>query len=263
MFEEQLKALPADPPRPLEALPGLAIRRAVPSLALIFPVIFLIFFGTVPLSLIQSDPTLRFALSPTGTTTGHILSIETTYACKSEKSHRVVYQFSPTPGTNIRGRATLCEQSIYYSVKEGDSVEVQYLTSDPVLSRLRSNGLQNDLAVYLFIFTPLFILAMFATLFWPPLRDIYRARRLFRDGRLTTGTVIFVKQRSSSAWRGWAGNTSAQIFIEFTGADGRRREGIAWCQNDWLTDQLPAGQQVHIAHDEQSRNVLLLEAFLR
>jgi hypothetical protein len=263
MFEEQLRSLPPDPPRPVAALPGLAFRRAVPGMALVFPVIFLIFFATVPLSLIQSDPTLRFALSKTATITGHVLSVETTYACKSEKSHRVIYQFSPTPGTNIRGRATVCEQSVFYSVKEGEPVEIQYLQSDPVLSRLRSNGLQNDLAVYLFIFTPVFILAMFTTILWPPLYEVYRARRLFQYGRLATGTVIFVKQRSNSAWRGWAGNTAAQVFIEFTDAAGARSEGVASCQNAWLVDQLEAGQQVHIAHREQLRKVLLLEAFLR
>jgi hypothetical protein len=263
MFEEQLESLPADPPRPLEALPGLRMKRAVQGTALLFPLVFAIFFLSVPLSIMRSDPAMRFAISPNRSIQGRVVSSAITSACRSDKAHRMIYQFSPAPGTTYRGAATVCEQSIYYTVKEGEPVEVQYLTNDPVISRLRGNSPPNASPIYLFLFTPLFILGMFASLLWPPLREYHRARKLFQHGRLATGAVLFVKKRSNAASRGWSGNTSSDVFIQFTSSTGRKREGIAWCPNDWLIDQLVPGEKVHVAYDEGSDRVALLEAFVR
>jgi hypothetical protein len=263
MFEEQLKDLPADPPRSLEALPGLRLKRAVRGAALLFPLVFAVFFLSVPLSIMRSDPAMRFAISQTASIQGHVLSSTITSACRSDKARRLIYQFSPTPGTTYRGAATVCEQSLYHSVREGDAVEVEYLTSDPVISRLRGNKPPNASPIYLLLFTPVFILAMFGSLLWPPLREYRRARRLFRYGRLATGTVLFVKKRSNGASRGWSGNTSADVFIQFTSSSGQQREGIAWCPNDWLIEQLVPGGQVHVAYDDTGDKVALLEVFLR
>jgi hypothetical protein len=263
MFEEQLKDLPADPPRPLEALPGLRLKRAVRGAALFFPVVFAVFFLSVQLSTMRSDPAMRFALSQTASTQGHVISSSPICCCRNDKAHRVVYQFSPMAGTTYRGALTVCEMSIYGSVKEGDPVAVQYLTSDPVISRLRGNNPPNASPIYLFLFTPVFILVMFGSLLWPPLREYTRARKLFRYGQLATGTVLFVKKRSNATSRGWSGNTSSDVFIQFTSSSGQRREGIAWCPNDWLIDQLIPGVQVHVAYNDRSDKVALLEAFLR
>jgi hypothetical protein len=263
MFEEQLKDLPAEPPRSLAALPGLRFKRAVRGTALLFPLVFAVFFLSVPLAIMRSDPAMRFAISRTASIQGHVVSSLITSACRSDKARRVIYQFSPAPGTAYRGAATLCEQSIYYSVKEGDAVEVEYLTNDPVISRLRGNKPPNASPIYLFLFTPVFILAMFGSLLWPPLREYRRARKLFQYGRLAAGTVLFVKKRSNAASRGWSGDTSAAVFIQFTCATGQKREGIAWCPNDWLIDQLVPGEQVHVAYDDRSNKVALLEVFLR
>jgi hypothetical protein len=263
MFEEQLKDLPPDPPRSLEALPGLRLKRAVQGTALLFPFVFAVFFISVPLSIMRSDPAMRFAISPTRSIQAHVVSSQVIVGCRTDKAHRVIYEFSPSTGETYRGAATLCETSLYYSVKEGGVVEVQYLTSDPVISRMRGNNPPNSWPLYLFFFTPVFILAMFASLLWPPVREYRRARKLFQHGRLAIGTVLFVKKRSNATSRGWSGNTGADVFIQFPAADGKPREGHAWCPNDWLVDQLVPGGKVHVAYDEGSDKVALLEMFLR
>jgi hypothetical protein len=263
MFEEQFANLPADPPRAFESLPGLKLRRAFQGTALLFPLVFIIFFLSVPLSIMRSDPSMRFAISPNRSIQGRVISSNIVAACRSDKAHRVIYEFSPKDGTNYRGAGTACEQSIYYTVKEGDAVEVQYLTHDPVVSRLRGNTPPNATPVYLFIFTPVFILAMFGSLLFPPLRELRRARRIFRNGRLATGAVLFVKRRANTFSRGWSGNTSSDVFIQFTSSAGQKREGVAWCPNEWLADQLVQGGEVHVAYDDRSDNVALLEAFVR
>jgi hypothetical protein len=262
MFEEQLQNLPADPPRSFEALPGLRVRRLVRGTAWLFPMVFTIFFLSVPLAVMRSDPSMRFAISPNRSLQGRVVSSTLIAGCRSDKAHRVIYQFSPSTGTTYRGAATVCEQSIYYTVREGDPVEVQYLTGDPVVSRLRGNSPPNSSPLYVFLFTPLFVLAMFCSLLWPPLREYRRVRALYQLGRLTTGKVLFVKRRSNTASRGWSGNTSSDVYIQFDGVAGKR-EGIAWCPNDWLIDQLVPGGIVHIAYDDRSDKVALLEAFLR
>ena len=263
MFEEQFANLPADPPRSFETLPGLKLQRAFQGTALLFPMVFIIFFVSVPLTIMRADPSMRFAISPSRSLQGRVISSNTVPACRSDKAHRVIYEFSPKDGTNYRGAATACEQSIYYTVKEGDAVEVQYLLHDPVVSRLRGNSPPNSTPLYLFIFTPIFILAMFGSLIFPPLREIRRVRKLFRHGQLATGAVLFVKRRSNTFSRGWSGNTSSDVFISFTSSAGQKREGVAWCPNEWLIDQLVPGGEVHVAYDERLRTVALLEAFVR
>lgn len=264
MFEEQFAHIPSEPPRLTEALPGLRLSAVVPKSALYLPLIFVAFFALIPLSIMNSDPAMRLALGSAKTLQGRVLSSADASMCRSSTAHRVIYTFSPESGRELRGTATLCQESPYYSVKEGDAVEVQYLPNDPAVNALRDGTRNGNPPVALFLLMPIFILAMFSPMFVPQIREVLRARRLFKKGKLALGTVVFIKRRVTALWPGWPGSNAAEVFLVFDSSANKRREAVALCQNDWLVNQLVPGTKVHIAYlEEKPDRVALLEAFLR
>lgn len=264
MFEEQFAELPVQPPRRTETLPGLRLMGAIPKFALILPLMFMGFFTIMPLAIMSSDPTMRLAYSATQSSRGHVLMTTAGSNCRGATSHRVVYTFAPPSGGEFRGTATLCEESPYYAVQQGDTVDVQFLPGDPAVNALRGDR-RNDAPPILFFFMmPLFVLAMFTPMFWPQIREILRARRLFKHGQLAVGTVVFVKKRVAASWPGWSSNSAAEVFIAFQSSRHEPREGIAWCPNEWLINQLVPGAKVHVAFmGDTSNRVALLDAFWR
>jgi hypothetical protein len=146
----------------------------------------------------------------------------------------------------FRGATTLCEESPYYSVNAGEAFEVQFLPSDPAVNRLRG-GTQNDAPpVAFFLLMPVFILVIFSPMIVPQFREVLRARRQFKKGRLTVATVVFVKKRLTASWPGWAGNNASEVFVKLKPPAGEQREAVAWCPNDWLVNHLAPGEKVRV-----------------
>jgi hypothetical protein len=112
-------------------------------------------------------------------------------------SRRVVYAFSAKSDREYRAAALLCEELPYYSVKEGDAIEVRYLKSDPTVNMLPSEVRNEPPPFVFFLFMPIFFLAIFGAMFWPPIGEVLKARRWFKNGRIASGRVIFIKKRAS------------------------------------------------------------------
>jgi len=264
MFDEEFAKLPVEPPRQVQSLPGLRLKGVIPKWAIVLPLFFLGFFLFIPLSLMNTDPAMRMAMGATDTVQGHVVSVSGASSCRGAASHRLVYAFSSKTGREYRGAALLCEESSYYSVKEGDAIEVKYLRSDPTLSRLASEGGSEPPPFAVFFFMPVFFLAIFGVMFWPPIGEVFKARRLFKSGRIATGRVIFVKKRPNFLWPGMPGSSVSVIFVELRSSSGVAREVTASCNNDWLTNQLLPGATVHVAYaDDKASQVALLDAFIR
>jgi hypothetical protein len=264
MFEEEFKKLWVEPPRRVESLPGLRLRGAVPKAAIMLPLFFLSFFLFIPFSIMNSDPAARLAMGSTDSTQGHVVSNTSASACRGAASHHVTYAFSSKEGSEYRGAATLCDESPYYSVNAGDAIEVRFLRSDPTVNQLPSQGANQAPPVALFLFMPIFFLAIFGSMFWPQIREVLLARRLYKSGRLTIGQVVFIKKRVTSFWPGMSGNNASEVYVEIQPPGNVKREVVASCQNDWLINQLAPGANVHIAYsDDKSGKAALLETFLR
>jgi len=264
MFDEDFARLPAEPPRPLESLPGLRLKGVIPKWAILLPLFFLSFILIIPLSIMNSDPAMRMATGATNTVQGRVVSVSSASACRGAASHRVVYAFSSKAGREYRGAALLCEESSYYPLKEGDAIEVKYLRSDPTLSRLPSEGGNQPPPFALFLFMPVFFLAIFGAMFWPPIGEVFKARRLFKSGRIAPGKVIFVKKRANFLWPGMPGSSASFIFVAIQSSSGMTREVVASCHNDWLVNRLMPGTTVHVAYaDDKASEATLLDAFLR
>jgi hypothetical protein len=158
----------------------------------------------------------------------------------------------------------VCEESPYYSAQLGDRIEIRFLTRDPAVSAVRGSNADNAPPIFVFFMFPLFFLLVLSPLYLPPVREVMRARRLYKTGVLAQGKVVFVKKRSLGNWPGWPGNTTADVFVSYQLPEGGPTETVVWCMNDWLVNQFSPGTNVHIllAPNKAARGVLL-EAFIR
>jgi hypothetical protein len=264
VFEEHFKQMSVEPPRSVESLPGLRLRGIVPKWAIIFPLFFLMFFLTIPLSIMNSDPAMRLAMGASETVEGRVVSVASASACRGGASRRVVYAFSIKSGNEYRGAQLACEESPYFSLKEGDPIAVRYLRSDPAIHDLPNDARNQPPPFMFFFFMPMFFLAIFGALFWPPIGAALKARRAFKSGRIATGKVVFVKRRGNSGWPGMQSNAASSVYIEIQSPAGATREVVAPCHNEWLVNQLAPGASVHVASiGDRGNEVALLDAYIR
>jgi hypothetical protein len=263
MFDEELAAIPSDPPR-TGVLPGMRLGSAVPRSTLLVLLMFAVFFAFFPLAIMSSDPKMKLSLGPSQTTQGRVVALSQVSGCRGSGARRVVYTFASRSGSEFRGAAIVCEDSPYYSAQDGDRIEIRYLTRDPTLNAIAGTDSGNEPPLALFAIFPLFFVLALSPLYLPQLREVLRARRLYRSGVLASGKVVFVKRRNFGTWPGWPGTTSADVYVAYQRSSGGRAEAIVSCANDWLLNQLSPGAAVHILvpADRSGRGVLL-EAFIR
>ena len=263
MFEEQLAHLPVEPPRAPTLLPGLKLSASLRRSALLVPALFVLLFATFPLMILRSDPTTRLALGPSRTAQGQVLSASDAPAAQRAGTRRVVYEFSPESGRQVRGACVLSSESPYYEVRPGDAISIRYLASDPVVSAVAVST-NNEPPVFVFLFFPLIALLIFMPMFWPQLKAVLRARRLFKRGQIAAGKVVFVKRSAMAGWPGWPGGMTADVYVQYQRRGGGRVERRAPVANDWLVNQLAPGSPVHIAYlDSEPERIALLEAYIR
>jgi uncharacterized protein DUF3592 len=264
VFEEYFRQIPVEPPRRVESLPGLRLRGMIPKWAIVFPLFFLMFFITIPLSIMNSDPAMRLAMGASETVEGRVVSATGASACRGGASRRLVYAFFAKSGKEYRGAQMACEESPYFSLKEGDPIEVRYLRSDPAIHELPNEARNQPPPFLFFLFMPMFFLVFFGVLFWPPIGAALKARRAFKSGRIAVGRVVFVKRRGGNGWPGMQTNAASSVFIEMKSPAGAVREVVASCHNDWLVNQLTPGAGVHVAYiGEGGDEVALLDAYIR
>ncbi len=264
MFDEVFAKVPAEAPRRVESLPGLRLKGVIPKWVMVLPLFFVVFFLSIPLSLMNSDPAMRMSMGATDTVQGHVVSVNSASSCRGSASHRVVYAFSSKSGGEHRAATLVCEESPYYSVKQGDAIDVRYLKSDPTVNVLPSEVRNEPPPFVFFLFMPVFFLGVFGALFWPPIGEVLKARRLFKSGRIATGTVIFVKKRANFLWPGMPGSTTSLVYVEMQSSGGVMSEVAAACHNEWLMNQLAPGATVHVAYSgDKTKDVALLDAYVR
>ncbi len=261
MFEDLLKDITSQPPRPLKQLPGLRYGAAVPRQLIILLLFFGVFFLLVPLSIMRSDPKLRLATGQAATAPAQVIAVADADDDRS-RGRRITYEFTPPQGVPHRGSAVAGRNSPYYSIKEGEALPVRYLPSDPGVNAIGDGG-KDQPPLFFFAIFPLFFLVMFGAVFMPQLREVRRARKAFRQGRLVRGSVVYVRKRQSGNWSNQLSTASYDVFVAYQ-AEGRASEGRAWCNNEWLLHHLAPGTEVHLAYlPDRPEQIVLLDAFLR
>lgn len=262
MFDDELATTPANPPR-TGFLPGMRFRAAVPRSTLLFLLALVLFFAVFPLSILSSDPKARLSLGPSATSEGRVLSAADVSGCRGSAARRIVYTFSPQSGNEFRGSTVLCEGATYYSAEVGERIPIRYLNRDPAINTIAGTD-DNEPPVFLFMIFPLFFLLVFSPLYFPQLREVLRARKLYKRGNVVQGKVIFVKRRNAATWPGFPGSSVADVYVAYQLPSGGRAETVVWCANEWLWNQLSPGATVHLlVGQNQTARGALLEAFIR
>jgi hypothetical protein len=240
------------------------LRSAVPRSTLILLLAFVLLFAVFPLSIMSTDPKAKPGIGPSGTAEGRVLSVTDVSACRGSAARRIVYAFSAQSSSEFRGVGVVCEESAYYSTRVGEKIEIRFLKRDPAVNAIAGTEAVNEPPLFLFMIFPLFFLVILSPLYLPQLREVVRARRLYKKGALVEGKVVFVKRRSATTWPGWPGSTTADVYVAHQTPSGGRVETVVGCSNDWLLNQLSPGATVHIllAPDKSARGVLV-EAFIR
>jgi hypothetical protein len=262
MFDDQLSAVPTQPPR-TGVLPGMRLRAAIPRSSILTLLALVAFFALFPVMIASTDPQMKLNVGPARTAEGQVVSNTEGEGCRSGVGRRVVYTFSSESGNEFRGSTVLCPESPYYSAREGEKIEVRYLSRDPSLNRVADGNANNEPPIFVFFIFPFFFLIVLSPLYFPQVREVLRARRLYKTAEVIQGQVVFVKRRSVFSWPGWPGSSTADVFVSYVRA-GSRAEVIAACNNEWLLNQLEPGTSVRVlASARKSERGVLLEAYIR
>lgn len=261
--DDLLPRIPNEPPRSVDLLPGLSLSRAVSGATLIWPLGFLALFALMPVIILLSDEHAMLSVRRTETTAGRVERTQPVKECAGD-GVRILYSFSPPErGVLFRGHDVVCPRTPYSDVREGDSVPVVYLTSNPAINAI-AGGQRTDASPWpIFFVFPLFGLMFFAPLFWPRYSQLLRDRKLFRTGTVARGTVVFVVRQQDSWWPGWPLPTRADVYVQARFPMGEEREVRAVCTNDWLLAHLPPGAEVTVACRPGNPRAVLLENYLR
>lgn len=262
MFDDLLSRLPADPPRSLDALPGLRVRAQL-SPGLLIPLGFILIFSLFPLAVFFSEPHLRLQLGETATVEGTVVARDDCGA--QADSGGIRYAFVPPGGVEYHGTAGDCRNAARTALRPGDKVAVKYLVEDPSINDLaeRSSG-NGPPPLAFFLLFPMFPASFILPILLPPVREAYRSRRIARHGLLAKGTVVYAKSEIRSFWPGSRETSPAKIFIAYRRSNGQTVEARAKCPNTWLLNQLAPGSSVTIAYlPNQPESAVLLDAYIR
>lgn len=256
MFDEQISKLPPEPPRSTALLPGLALSASV-SKQYLFPLVFLSMFALLPLLIMSTDSKSR--LSMRGKTT----DAQITSVIEQGDDRLISYAFTPPGAPEYRGSCRCSKTSPYYGVQPGQHVPVRYVPSEPSINQLAEVSKSKDPPLFVFFFFPFFGMMIFIPILAPHFSELFRARRLFKTGRISKGIVVFVKRKNSPSWPTYAMGPSV-ISIAYRLPSGQEAEGKALCSNEWLIHHLPPGASVNIAfRPEKPTEVVLLDAYIR
>jgi hypothetical protein len=263
MFEDEIASIPTRPPRE-GLLPGMRFSAAIPLTTPILIIIFVAILSLTPILMMMNDPKMRLELGPARTVEARVLTVRDVSGCNAG-AHALTYSFS-TPTQEFRGTKVVCGRSAYYSVTPGDKVPVRYLSRDPALNTIADNDSQKLPLMMASLIFPLFFLIVFSFGYLPLIRELVRARHLYRTGIVAPATVVYVKKRS--AFMNWSNRQSSpvsDVHVVYQTPSGGWTETVVLCTNDWLANQLTPKSVVHLLlpDSDSRRGGVLLEAFVR
>ncbi|NNN06064.1 MAG: hypothetical protein HKL90_09220 [Elusimicrobia bacterium] len=74
------------------------------------------------------------------------------------------------------------------------------MPSNPAVNELLGNSATNAPPLILFLIFPVFGFLVFAPMFVPQIKQLLQARRIFKNGRIAKGSVLFVKRKPTGLW---------------------------------------------------------------
>ncbi len=261
MLNTELRAsIPEHPPRNAKLLPGLHLSKTIRPSSLILASVLLLLFALAPLAIIFSNQDTMLSLYATKTASGEVAQVQEGRECKGA-SIDIRYTFK-AGDLEYRGMDTACSRSAYAELTPGDKIPITHLADDPSVNAI-SGASRNEPPLSLLLMIPLFGFALFGGLVLPRFSEVMRDRKLFRQGVLAEGSVIFVTKTYGSPYQGTGRPTQSQVYVALSGSGDSPSEVKAQCSNDWLLTHLPPGARVMVVYDPKNNNAMLVEGYLR
>lgn len=168
-------------------------------------------------------------------TTGVVTQVEMT---GSSENKRKIYAYHYTYTIGNQSFSGVSYESGGYA-EAGDSVQVQYLTDKPEVSRIEGmRSSEFDMWVLLVLIFPI----VGGVMTWVGLKDGFKGLRLLKHGELTTGKLI-----NSELTNTRINNRPVyKMTFEFTTTEGKRQEAVA------------KTHEVELLQDEAQERILYL-----
>ncbi len=215
-------------------------------LLLVFTVFPSILFATV----IESK-------SPKQRVSGRVIQFERF----GQKQVFVKYRYAAN-GQKYSGASVGMETSPLQNLARGAALEISFDKTNPQNSvPAFENAAQENFPWPLFLLFPLMAAFFFLPFFFPQLRAVFLARKLFTRGVLATGKILFVKVNAMQTPVMPGG--SSQIFYEWPDQKGVIQRGSMKCDNMWLVLQFHSESAVVVAYNpKKPAQSILLEPFI-
>ena len=258
---EDLARIPVNPPRRTDLLPGLRLSRALSGRMLALPLAFMGFAAVMPILILSTDRDAALTFRATETVAGKVELAVPGERGRCGNNTRLTYSFTTSRGAPFRGAQTVCDDDPYGRAQNGDALPIVYVASDPSINAIAGREKNGPPFPVFFVF-PLFFVAVFVPMLWPPIAQLLRDRKTFAQGVLARGRVVFARRQSTQSWPGWQGMTSrSEVFVRAEPPTGPPREVVVACSNEWLLAHLAPGSEVHVC--VRGDQAMLVEVYLR
>jgi hypothetical protein len=265
MMGDLLKGISPNPPRSIDALPGLRWKTVFDRLSLV-PLLIVPIFLLLPIMILFSIPNMRLQFKHKAHVQGVVTMVNNPSA-DGQPRRMLDYSFETMAHQHYRGEQTVHEHSPYFSVQVGDPVPIVYAENQPSLNDIDGASGQDDPPLAIFAILPFFFFVFFivfvAPMLLPNLQLLMQARKVFKRGMIVDAEIVFIKKRANA--NGFHPRSSkCEIYYSYKTSRGQLVESKTTCDNDWLVNKFDVGSPIHIAYlENQPQKSMILEAFIR
>lgn len=258
------KHIPASPPRPVSQLPGLKYSASFDKRGLFFVGSIVLVFCLFPVLIFFSgDKAMRLSFIEMKSASAEITQLKQSSKCDRE-SHSIHYRFMAQNGRMYYGSYTMCTDSPYSDLIVGDSIPVSYDPDDPSFNGIEGELGKNKPPFFIFAFFPLMAMMFFVPSLFPNLKQVRKARSIFRKGHISQGEIVFVKRRKSVTPFEFKSSPGMEVFYQFTDDKGNRIESHMSMDNDWLVNRWAIGSGITVSYIKgKPQKSIILDGFYR
>ncbi len=253
-----LDEIPKTPPRSISLLPGLKYSSFFDKWSFLPLILIVLFVSVFPIMILVLEKETRLPFIDMDNSEGIVDDIIDTSECN--KGVKVLhYSFISHENRTYYGKYELCSSSKYSSVKVGDSIPIIYDPDDPTFNGIEGELGDNGAPLIIFLIFPLFIILFLAPMLLPSLRQINKARSIFKRGIIVNGEIIFVKRNKNMNAFNVKSFSNMEVFYRFNSSDDLPVEGKMNTDNDWLMNKLDIGSSIKVAYlkDKPNKSIIL------
>ena len=269
LFGNQISHIEPQAPRDPRTLRGLDLKRPLTKSPVLFFVPFCILFALMMPLMMLSDAQIR---SDRRATQGNLKRASGTVTKTGWQrignnrngqiqNYVVNYKFQ-VEGQTFFGQTTVYQGSPFLNQKIGAKVPVLYAPENPGLNGLAGEWGKNSFPIELFALLPLLFIFMFAPVMLWPLKHLFQARRVFKNGIMAVGHVTWIKRQNQFFFATPIGS-NYEVFFTFTTSDGQNVRTSQSVDNDWLVNQLKPDDELTVVYlPRKPQQAVFLEAFI-